>query len=55
MADNGNGAGNTLLAVLVGALLMVVIVFIFVGFPGHRGSASGGAPSATVTVQGGKS
>lgn len=51
MADN-NGGGNTLLAVIVGALVAVVIgFFVFHGIPG-AGHAS--APGATLTVNTGK-
>ncbi len=48
MADgNGGGGTNTLLAVIVGGLLVVgVAFFVFGGFPGHSAAPSG--PSITV-------
>lgn len=51
MADN-SGGGNTILAVLVGALLVIVIgFFVFRGVPG-TGHSSG--PGTTLTVNTGK-
>lgn len=51
MADNSGGA-NTVLAFIVGALLVVVIgAFVLGGIPGMKGGQSS-APSATLTVKG---
>jgi hypothetical protein len=50
MAD-GNGGGNAVLGVLVGALLVLVVgFFVLGGFPGHKAPG----PGATLTVQTGK-
>jgi hypothetical protein len=50
MAD-GNGGGNAVLGVLVGALLVLVVgFFVFGGFPGYKAPG----PGATLTVQTGK-
>lgn len=47
--DNGGGAGTTMLAVIVGGILVVlVMVFAFGGFPGMHGGAKG--PSVTINA-----
>jgi len=47
--DNGGGAGTTLLAVIVGGILVVLVaVFAFGGFPGMHGGAKG--PSVTINA-----
>ena len=54
MADNNGGSGNTLLALIVGGLVVVVVLFfVFGGIPGRHAGPSG--PSATLTVNPGKS
>lgn len=48
--DNGGGAGTTLLAVIVGGILVVMVaVFAFGGFPGMHGGAVKG-PSVTINA-----
>jgi hypothetical protein len=45
MADNGGGAGTTLLAVIVGGILVVLVaIFAFGGIPGI------GHKTASVTI-----
>jgi len=47
--DNGGGAGTTLLAVIVGGILVVLVAFFaFGGFPGMHGGAKG--PSVTINA-----
>jgi hypothetical protein len=56
MANGDGGGSNAMLGVIVGVLLVLVIgFFVFGGIPGHHGAVGGGGPSATLTVQGGKS
>ena len=47
--DSGGGSGNTLLAVIVGGILVVLVAFFaFGGFPGMHGGAKG--PSVTINA-----
>jgi hypothetical protein len=49
MADNNGGSGTTVLALIVGALVVLVVaLFMFGGIPG-MGSANK-APSVTITA-----
>ncbi|HSM94720.1 MAG TPA: hypothetical protein VLT91_01660 [Rhizomicrobium sp.] len=50
MADNAGSGGNTFLAFIVGALLVVVVVFGFFYVTGGHMGGTGGTPTAKLDV-----